>query len=92
MPSFKAKARGVAWVLIGAGAMAIFLSIIIRVPGGVYPNIIDAYANVLKSQATIQANWLRLFQVPLQINLSEAISNQQAGVLVFTPIVILYWI
>ena len=92
LPSFKATARGVAWVLTGAGAMAIFLSIIIRVPGGVYPNIIDTYANVLKSQATIQANWLKLFQVPLQINLSEAISNQQAGVLVFIPIVILYWV
>ncbi len=72
--------------------MAVFLSIITRIPRGVYPNVIDTYANVLKSQATIQANWLKLFQVPLQINLSEAISNQQAGVLVFMPIVILYWI
>ncbi len=91
-PSIKSTAKGVAWVLTGAGAMAVFLSITIRMPGGVYPNIIDTYANVLKSQATIQANWLKLFQVPLQINLSEAISNQQAGVLVFMPIVILYWI
>jgi len=92
LPGLKATARGVTWVLTGAGAMAMFLSVTIRMPGGVYPNIIDTYANVLKSQATIQANWLKIFQVPLQINLPEAIYNQQAGVLVFMPIVILYWI
>jgi len=80
------------WIIIGAGVTAVLLSILIPIPGGLYPKIVETYSLAINSKAANQADWLKLFILPLQINIQEAIKEQQKGVLIFMPIVVAFWL
>lgn len=82
----------IGWIIIGAGITAVLLSILIPIPGGLYPKVIETYSLVINSKAANQADWLKLFTLPLQINIQEAIKEQQKGVLIFMPIVVAFWL
>ena len=82
---------GCSWILLGTLITGYLLSMAMASDGGLYPNILKTYLLVAESQAASQANWQKLLLVPLQINLIEALKEQQAGVLIFSPLVLAFW-
>ena len=91
-PEARNLASELGWIIIGAGVTAVLFSVLIPITGGLYPKIIDTYSLVINSKAASQAEWQKLLMLPLQINIQEAINEQQKGVLIFIPIVVAFWL
>ncbi len=83
---------GLGWVALGALAAGGIADRVAALPGGLYPQIIGTYTAVLHSQAASQAGWQKLLQLPLQIQLLEALHLHQGGVLIFMPLVLAFWL
>lgn len=81
---------GLGWVALGGLGTGFLLSWLMGLPGGLYPRIVTTYAAVLQSQAASQAAWGKLLQLPLQIQPLEAL--HQGGVLIFFPLVLVFWL
>jgi hypothetical protein len=77
--------------LISLVFWSLLLSWQIRLPGGLYPSIYSAYKLVLQSTASGQFSAERLSRIPLQMDLVDAFRSMQLGVLVFVPLVLLFW-
>ena len=77
---------------LAALATALLLDRWAGLAGGLYPRIAGTYAAVLASQASSQASPGRLWQLPLQIDLPAALAQRQAGVLLFMPLVLAFWL
>ena len=81
-------------VIICAVAFAggIALNWLITTETGLYTTVIETYVRVSQSVASSQVSSSRLLQIPLGVDLLDAFNKGQKGVLIFSPLVLGFWI
>jgi len=78
-------------VLAIALTTAVVLNWLIATETGLYQTVIETYTQVSRSVASSQLSNTRLMSIPLGINLIEAVSKNQKGVLIFSPLILGFW-
>ena len=73
-------------------ASGIALNWLITTETGLYTTVVETYMRVSQSVASSQVSSSRLLQIPLGVDLIDAFNKGQKGVLIFSPLVLGFWI
>ena len=71
---------------------AAILNWLIATEAGLYQTVVETYTLASQSVASSQLSTTRLLSIPLGVNLIEAFSQNQKGVLIFSPLVLGFWV